>query len=743
MKSLGRVLMAIALAAFLSTAAIAQEDSASYPPPDSNASYPDASNAPAPDESASYPDQDQGQPSASANQPNGYPAPAENDNTPDPPGRVARLQYMTGAVSIQPKGTEEWVAGSLNRPLTTTDNVWTDKDARAELNVGTGLLRLNSETSLTLTNVSDNTVQVSLHQGTLNVRIRHLYDGEIYEIDTPNMAFTIQKAGFYRFDVDPNGDASIVTVWKGAGDATGSGPSVRVKAGERMRFTDGTSMAHIRSEAPPLDGFDDWCRVRDRRLDNSISARYVSPDVIGYGDLDDYGVWRSAPVYGNIWVPRVSVGWAPYRYGHWAWIAPWGWTWVDDAPWGFAPFHYGRWVWWSGAWGWVPGPYYARPFYAPALVAWFGGGGHWGVGFGFGWCPLGFGEPFFPWYHVRRHYFHRVNFANAHINNFNFVTNNYFSRNPNGLRRMQYSNLRVHGAFTAASRDMIAHGRPIGRNGLRVSPGDLRTVRPIQGRLGIDPGRGARLGAGFRPGATPPARATSRPTFTHMTPPAQTGRFGTGQRSTDIRPQARLSSPMARPFNNNNVPRPPSGSFDRRGASPSFTGRSIPRPGADRFGPRSGSVPRPRADVSGPRIAAPRQTGPMNYNRPNRDFGSSRPNYSVPRPSGPVRSAPQYSAPRSPATRNYGQPQYNGGYRGYSAPRSASPSYGRSPRSYNPAPSYRNAPSYRAPSAPSYSAPRGGGGSYHGGGGGGGSRGWSGGGSSGGSHGGGHSGRGR
>src|SRR5262249_55297221 len=46
----------------------------------------------------------------------------------DPPSRVARLQYMSGSVSIQPHGTEDWVAGSINRPLTSTDNIWTDKD---------------------------------------------------------------------------------------------------------------------------------------------------------------------------------------------------------------------------------------------------------------------------------------------------------------------------------------------------------------------------------------------------------------------------------------------------------------------------------------------------------------------------------------------------------------------------------------------------------------------------------------
>src|ERR1039458_5381255 len=32
---------------------------------------------------------------------------------PDPPSRVARLQYMSGSVSIQPQGNGDWAAGVI------------------------------------------------------------------------------------------------------------------------------------------------------------------------------------------------------------------------------------------------------------------------------------------------------------------------------------------------------------------------------------------------------------------------------------------------------------------------------------------------------------------------------------------------------------------------------------------------------------------------------------------------------
>jgi hypothetical protein len=196
-----------------------------------------------------------------------------------------------------------------------------------------------------------------------------------------------------------------VTVRSGYGEATGKGAAVRVNSGTQVRFSSGNSLQHAVYSAPARDGFEDWAQVRDKRLDDSLSARYVSPGVIGYQDLDANGTWTTTPDYGPVWTPTsVPAGWAPYRYGQWTWIAPWGWTWVDSAPWGFAPFHYGRWVSLRRRLGWAPGSLgYWNPYYAPALVGWIGGpgfgvgfgwGGGWGfgIGIGFGWYPVGMGS---------------------------------------------------------------------------------------------------------------------------------------------------------------------------------------------------------------------------------------------------------------------------------------------------------------------------------------------------------------
>ena len=219
------------------------------------------------------------------------------------PGRVARLEYISGSVSVQPRGTQNWVAGGVNRPLATSDNVWTDKNSRAEINIGMGgVLRMNDETSLTLTNISNRTAQVTLHQGTLNLRVFHLFPGEIYEVDTPNLAFIVQKSGEYRFNVDSQDDATVITVWKGEGDVTGDGPRVRMHGQDRLRFT-GTSLARQVESSPKRDGFDSWCEVRDKRQEHALYGPYVGSGVIAY----------PAP-------PPVVAYPGPYRYGPWFWV---------------------------------------------------------------------------------------------------------------------------------------------------------------------------------------------------------------------------------------------------------------------------------------------------------------------------------------------------------------------------------------------------------------------------------------
>src|SRR5689334_21000785 len=305
--------------------------------------------------------------------------------------------------------------------MTTGDKLWADADSRAELRLGSAAIRLNGNTGFSFLNLDDRTVQIQLSAGTLSIRVRRLERDEIFEVDTPNQAFSILRPGRYRLEASEDGTGTLVTVMDGKGESSAGDRSYTVESRERASLT-GTDFLSAdigRIDRRDRDDFDEWCEERDERQEHSRSVRYVSPEMVGYEDLDENGIWRRDPEYGEVWVPTaVPVDWAPYHYGHWAWIAPWGWTWVDDASWGYAPFHYGRWAYARGSWCWVPGPISVAPVYAPALVAFVGGanfaiGISAGGGAAVGWFPLGPREVYVPAYRSTPEYVTRVNVTNT------------------------------------------------------------------------------------------------------------------------------------------------------------------------------------------------------------------------------------------------------------------------------------------------------------------------------------------
>ena len=443
-------------------------------------------------------------------------------NAPDPPGRVARLNYMDGSVSFQPGGENDWVTAVLNRPLVTGDNLWADENSRAEVHIGSTAFRLGAKTGITLLEISDRAAQIRLAQGSLIVKVRHVDDEDTYEIDTPNIAFTVLQPGDYRIDVDPDGNRTDVTVWRGRGSVTGGGSSYTVVADQHATFTGTDQLTYDLGQVSRGDGFDNWAFERDRSEDSSDSANYVSREMTGYEDLDEYGDWSYVAGYGTCWRPRALVaGWAPYRYGHWAWVGPWGWTWVEDEPWGFAPFHYGRWAFAGAGWFWVPGPIVVRPIYAPALVAWVGGGPGFNFSFSFGagvgWFPLAPGEVFIPGYRVSRAYVNRVNITNTTVNvtRINNVYNTVVVNRT--VNNITYANRGVNGGVTVVSRETFVNARPVARNVVSVPPRELATA-PVSHTVAAEPARTSVLGAGRPVANKPPATVTSRQVVALRTP---------------------------------------------------------------------------------------------------------------------------------------------------------------------------------------------------------------------------------
>jgi hypothetical protein len=414
---------------------------------------------------------------------------------------------MSGSVSFRPSSVDEWTAATLNYPLTVGDHMWTDRGSRTELELGSMYVRLAPATEFSVINLDDRLAQLRLTQGTMAVRVRSISPDEAIEIDTPSGAVSLLRPGFYRVDATESGDASTVTVRSGEAEVTAGAAATPVRAQEAVTLEADQPFAP--AAAARTDDFEDWCLARDRRVEASATARYVSPDMIGYADLDQYGGWRDTPDYGAVWMPRVSADWVPYRNGHWVWVDPWGWTWIDDAPWGFAPFHYGRWVRLSGGWGWIPGRIVARPVYAPALVAFVGGSG-WQASIRIGepvaWFPLGPREPYVPGYRVSDAYVQRVNMTHVNVTTVN-VTN------------ITYVNRTVPGAVTAVPRDAFVRARPVAAVAVAVPRETIRTA-PAVATVSVAPQAVSRLGTEtVRRAPAPPPAVVNRPVVVRHAPP--------------------------------------------------------------------------------------------------------------------------------------------------------------------------------------------------------------------------------
>ncbi len=444
----------------------------------------------------------------------------------DPPSRVARLGFVAGGVSFSPAGESAWFPVVPNRPLTTDDRLWTDASGRIELEISGSSVRLGSNTSVSIIQLDDRQAQLQLTQGTTQVRVRHLEADQSFVINTPHLALAMHQNGVYRISVSPQDDSTEIVVRQGQGEAFGDSPTYLINAGQAFRFRGAGLRDYHVTDAAPRDEFELWASSRDQAYDNSVSRRYVAPDLVGYQALDAHGVWRDEPGYGYVWVPRLaSVNWAPYRYGHWAWINPWGWTWVDDAPWGFAVSHYGRWAQLRGVWCWLPGPLRTRAFYAPALVA-FEGGNNFQLAIGsaglaaVAWFPLGPREIYRPPYTASQDYFQRVNQHNAQIQH-EILTHRY---NDDRFRPEEHVNRRIPGAVASALANSFI--RPNAVRPLVPAP-EVRVVAPPK----VEP----------RVRAEPRERAAPQPRAQRPVRPEPLVRQESGPRSPQVdQPQRRL-----------------------------------------------------------------------------------------------------------------------------------------------------------------------------------------------------------
>jgi len=561
-------------------------------------------------------------------------APSAHAADDDLPARVGRVADVGGALYLAPEDrASEWAEIGLNYPVTGGDNLWVSGEGRAEVDVGAGQFRLAGNTNVHVSRVDDHDVSIFLAQGRMTFRLRYLEPGDTARIDTPNTQIELLRPGLYRVDVSDDRQETTLVVREGEANAAVTGGAQQVLPGQTATlFGDRDVQADVRN-GTGLDGFDTWSADRDRYYRRGRSATYVSPQMVGAADLDAYGTWQTEGEYGAVWFPTsVAVGWAPYRYGRWTTLPGWGLTWVDDAPWGYAPFHYGRWVFVGGrGWGWCPGRYVARPVWAPALVAWYGGGGVAVGGYGpvYGWVPLGWREPYVPawrncsdrcWTGYNRPY--AVNVAER-------------PRQP----PTHYANAQVPGAITAVPGAAFAAGKPVAPNRVSLPNAQMAGVPPLAAPPQVKPLPIA--SSSVRPGNGVPVPASSA--FAVTKPRAVTPeRPVTSTPGASVR--AAPSSGGSPVYNGAEAPRP--GYAAPPGRAPVQNAAEPPRGGPTRV------APAPQAPLTSAPPAPMRVAPPPVTSAPPAPIRAAPPPQQVPAaaaPPAPVRVAPAPVLPQSQA----------------------------------------------------------------------------------------------
>lgn len=317
----------------------------------------------------------------------------------DPALGVARISIVAGDVAVMRSDSGDWIAAKPNMPLIEGDAVHVGTAARAEIQLAyRNFLRLGSDTEIDVVELGARQFRVRLLEGT--AIYSELSDGEAdTDIETPMAAVRPMKAGRYIVSVQPA--VTHISVPKGRTEVAFQVTSHILERGRTMVVRDGPAGVEFDTrKGIESSELNEWAADRDREFGRSRSYQYVSQDIFGADQLDQYGEWRYVSGVGHSWFPYVTVSWSPYRHGTWNWVDYFGWTWIGAEPWGWAPYHWGRWYRHAiYGWAWYPGAPGLRHIWRPALVTFFGVGsrlrGSYG---GVGWCPLAPGEVYRPWY---------------------------------------------------------------------------------------------------------------------------------------------------------------------------------------------------------------------------------------------------------------------------------------------------------------------------------------------------------
>ena len=566
----------------------------------------------------------------------------------------AHVAIVDGIATLEREGLRERLEEGV--PLLAGDRIRTDR-GRVEVLFDDGSA-IDVDQFSGIDFMSESLLRLAA--GRVRVSIARVTNAADYRVDGAGVTAWLQGAGEYRVglrtDRGPAGELEL-TVFRGLAELETPVGRTRLRAGQQAYAvaTAAPSPAQV-ANASAVDEFDQWSEdQRDARL-GVTSAQYLPAEVRAYsGAFDTYGSWEYLPAYGNVWYPRVDVGWRPYYHGRWSFYASFGWTWIGGGyRWGYPTHHYGRWGVHGSRWYWVPGRHWS-----PAWVSWAYAPNY------IGWCPLGYNS--LPVVHVSHVNVYPVKPWHAWtvVPSRSFVHNVHVSNHvvSSGWAVSRWSEFAERSAAPARPANVVAtrtapllapsRGQAVSRAGaVGGVPGQSdRDVAPV--RRASSPGAVAAPGSrtdgdGFsrvaapstQPGGAsvasrsravapsdvrpsvetqPPAetaRARSRVPSAAAAPPASRDRTTLSRtidpdaaRSREVMPSSRWSSPRSAPSTSSSTPRARERSAPApspSSAPPTWSPRESSRPSrVAPAGPRSVAPPSGGASRAAPRSSSP------------------------------------------------------------------------------------------------------------------------------------------
>ena len=617
------------------------------------------------------------------------PPPSDAGSQPaaDPPSRVGRVSYIEGTVSYHTADQTQWDQAAVNEPVTTGDACYADQDGRATLQVGHAFVRLDSQTEVDVDTLDDQNAVLYVPQGSVNITLKAMDQGEVYEVLTPSGTVQLNAPGRYRVDVTSDGTPPKLTVLEGSADIFGDSTRVTVTGGQATPVV--VDQAPQPVQPASVAPVDTWAAQQDSAMVQVPD--YVNSDVPGIEATATTGQWAQDPNYGRVWYPP-DPNWVPFQNGSWEYRQGFQWTWVDDASWAFGPSHYGRTVQIGDQWAWVPGPglvvepqpaptadppILVQPVFTPAVVSFvdvpppvIGVG----VGPVVGWVPLAPGEVYVPPFVASPTYVNQINIfggcgchGGGGVNITNITNTNITNINVGNSRITDVTRFHNHGSTTVVSQTSLVGSRHIGGDTrLHVPPERLSGthvnvrpgIRPTPGTRGAPQNPGGRnlpgsagprrpsapgpairptpssTRPGTRPGTRPSGPAHPVPGINHT--PNRTAASGPGTRPVPPprTPGIRPGGPGTRPGTSPTVPTS-TAPGTRLGTRPSPAGPGT-RPGSP-VNPTPGSRPKTPGSTLTPSTAPGSRQPPAPGSRPTPPRPGSAPTPGTPgsRPASP------------------------------------------------------------------------------------------------------------